>query len=226
VLGFVEQDVCWKAVKIVESLLAQEDKGLRTTQRRGKTPLPTGYKPELEASEMLDGEYGSCYLQMIGILRWPVELGRIDIALETAIMSQYSAEPRVGHLEAVYGIFTYLKVNPEAKLVFDPCTPEVERGVFHDDCDWKTFYGDVKEPEPVGAPEPLGPAVTISCFWDANHAGNVVTRRSHSGIIIFVQNAPIIWYSKKHNTVEASTFGAELVAMRIARDLIAALRIS
>jgi hypothetical protein len=32
---------------------------------------------------------------------------------------------------------------------------------------------------------------------DANHAGNKVTRRSHTGIIIFVQNAPIIWYSKE-----------------------------
>jgi hypothetical protein len=39
-----------------------------------------------------------------------------------------------------------------------------------------------------------------------------------------VQNAPIIWYSKKQNTVESSTFGSELVALRVARDLIAALR--
>jgi hypothetical protein len=131
-------------VKIVEGLLAQEDKGLRTTQWRGQTPLPTRYKPELKSSEMLDGENGSRYLQLIGILRWAVELGRIDIALETAIMLQYSAEPRVCHLEAAYGIFTYLKVNPEAKLVFDPCEPEAERGVFHDDCDWKTFSGTLK----------------------------------------------------------------------------------
>jgi hypothetical protein len=58
----------------------------------------------------------------------------------------------------------------------------------------------------------------------ANHAGNVVTRRSHSGIIIFVNNAPIIWFSKRQNTVESSTFGSELVAMRICRDLIVSLR--
>jgi hypothetical protein len=44
-------------------------------------------------------------------------------------------------------------------------------------------------------------------------------------LIIFVQNAPIIWYSKKQNTVESSTFGSELVALRVARDLISALRI-
>jgi hypothetical protein len=213
------------AVKVVEGLLHKDGKELRTTQRRGQTPMSVSYKPELEASEVLDADCGSRYLQLIGILRWAVELGRFDIALETAIMSQYSAEPRVGHIEAVYGIFAYLKVNPEAKLVFDPSEPFVELGTFNEDCDWKAFYGDIKEPEPVGAPEPLGQAVTISCFCDANHAGNVITRRSHSGIIIFVQNAPIIWFSKKQNMVEASTFGAELVAMRIARDLISALRI-
>ena len=37
-------------------------------------------------------------------------------------------------------------------------------------------------------------------------------------------NAPIIWFSKNQNTVEIITFGSELVAMQIARDLIVALR--
>lgn len=74
-------------------------------------------------------------------------------------------------------------------------------------------------------PHALGLPVAVACFVDANHAGNVLTRPSHTGIIIFIQNAPIIWYSKKQNTVESSTFGSELVALRVARDLIAALRI-
>jgi hypothetical protein len=38
--------------------------------------------------------------------------------------------------------------------------------------------------------------VIISAFVDVNHGGNVVTRHSHSGILIYVQNAPIIWFSK------------------------------
>ena len=73
-------------------------------------------------------------------------------------------------------------------------------------------------------PEPRGNVVRISAFVDANHAGNVVTRRSHSGIIIFVQNAPIIWFSKSQNTVEAATFGSEFVALRICKELIVELR--
>jgi len=66
--------------------------------------------------------------------------------------------------------------------------------------------------------------VEITCFVDADHAGNLLTRRSQSGILIFVNKAPIIWYSKRQNTVESSTFGSEFVALRIATDLIVALR--
>jgi hypothetical protein len=64
----------------------------------------------------------------------------------------------------------------------------------------------------------------ISCFVDADHAGNMVTRRSHTGILIFCNRAPIIWFSKKQNTVETSTFGSEFVAAKIAVELIEGLR--
>ena len=73
-------------------------------------------------------------------------------------------------------------------------------------------------------PTPRGNPVTITCFVDANHAGNMVTRRSHTGVIIFLNNAPILWFSKKQNTVESSTFGSEFVAARIATDMIESLR--
>ncbi|KAL7545122.1 hypothetical protein ACHAWF_008480 [Thalassiosira exigua] len=68
--------------------------------------------------------------------------------------------------------------------------------------------------------EPLGKPVEIFAFCDSNHASNVVMRRSHSGILLFAQNALIVSFSKKQNTMEASPYGAELVAMRIARDMI------
>ena len=72
-------------------------------------------------------------------------------------------------------------------------------------------------------PELQGHSVSISAFVDANHAGNVVTLHSHSGILIFVQNAPVIWYSKQQNTVEAATFGSEFIVLQICKELIVAL---
>jgi hypothetical protein len=73
-------------------------------------------------------------------------------------------------------------------------------------------------------PEPRGLEVDISVFVDADHAGNRVTRRSHTGIIIYCNLAPVIWYSKRQNTVETSTFGSEFIALKIAVELVEALR--
>ena len=96
--------------------------------------------------------------------------------------------------------------------------------MFDEKADWTEFCGDVEEELPPKTPEPLGHEVSIHAFVDANHAGDVVTRRSHSGVMIHVNNAPVVWLSKKQNTVESSAFGSELVAMRICRDLVISLR--
>ena len=64
----------------------------------------------------------------------------------------------------------------------------------------------------------------LNAYVDANHAGNLKTRRSHSGILIYMNQAPIIWYSKRQNTVEASSFGSEYIALRICTEMIEALR--
>ena len=71
---------------------------------------------------------------------------------------------------------------------------------------------------------PRGNAVRTHCFVDADLAGNTVTRQSQTGILIFVNRAPAIWYSKRQNTVEVSTFGSEITAMKNAIELIEALR--
>ena len=73
-------------------------------------------------------------------------------------------------------------------------------------------------------PEPKGEAVNTSCFVDKNHAGNYITQQSHTGIIIYVQNATIIWFTKRQNTVESSSFGSEFVALRAAKDMLVTLQ--
>ena len=72
-------------------------------------------------------------------------------------------------------------------------------------------------------PEARGHDVLLTCFVDANHAGNQRDRKSQTGILMFINKAPIQWYSKRQNTVETSTFGAEFCAMRIAVEMIEAL---
>ena len=73
-------------------------------------------------------------------------------------------------------------------------------------------------------PKVLGKSVQIIFYVDANHAGNILNRRLHSGILIYIKNTPVIWYFKRKNTVETLSFGSELVALRIATELVEALR--
>jgi len=59
---------------------------------------------------------------------------------------------------------------------------------------------------------------------DVSHASNKLNHCSHTGILIYINRSPIIWYSKAQKTVETSTFGSEFVSLHIATKLIKALR--
>ena len=59
-------------------------------------------------------------MHLIGVLRWAIELGRIDIHTEVAILYQYNALPREGHRDALYGIFAYMRKKLKSCIAFDP----------------------------------------------------------------------------------------------------------
>ena len=211
------------SVKIVEKEMVK-----RTGcgfSKRFKGPMDVNYRPEVDGTQFLDTDDITIYQSYIGILRWAVELGRLDILHEVSKLSSYNASPRIGHLEAVYRIFGYLKMHQNSRIVFDDKQIEISPGTFYYDPNWEDFYPDAEEEtHPPKAPESRGPAVKLISYVDADHAGNVLTRRSHTGILHFINNAPINWYSKRQNTVESSTFGSEFNALRIAVDQTVSLR--
>ena len=86
------------------------------------------------------------------------------------------------------------------------------------------IYREAGEQIPDDAPPARGRMVSMHCFVDADHASNKVTRKSQTGILIFLNRAPISWFSKRQNTVESSTFGSEFIAMKTAVELLQALR--
>ncbi len=57
----------------------------------------------------------------------------------------------------------------------------------------------MKEAIPPNAPELRGNCVQVSAFIDANNAGNLVTCQSQTGILLFVNKALVMWYSKQQN---------------------------
>ena len=82
------------------------------------------------------------------------------------------------------------------------------------ECNWKTFYRDVKEAVPPNAPKAKGKEVYLRLYVNSDHSGEELTRRSRTGFFIFLNTAPVIWFSKRQPTVETSVSGAEFVAMK------------
>ena len=117
------------------------------------------------------------YQELIGILRWAVEIGRVNILFEVSLLSSHLALPRIGHLQPVYHIFGYLKQVPKRKLYFDPVLPLISEDRFHK-FDWEDFYRDSNEAIPDDMPKTRDKIMTTHCFVDANHAADKVTRRS------------------------------------------------
>ena len=72
----------------------------------------SGYHPSEDTSKEWDTEGIRYFQELIGVLRWAIELDRVDILLEVSLLSTHLALPRTGHLQQVYHIFGYLKQSP------------------------------------------------------------------------------------------------------------------
>jgi hypothetical protein len=140
---------------------------------------------------------------------------------EVSMLAAFTTAPRQGHLQALFHIFAYLSKHDRSRLVFDDgyikITDEVE-------ADWTSFYPDAKEHIPTNMPEPRGKPVQMICFVDADHASDQVTRLSRTGVLLYLNRSPILWYSKKQGSIETSTFGSEFTALKTAVDMVMGMR--
>ena len=101
-----------------------------------------------------------------------------------------------------------------SQIVFKPKKTKInEQSFAPGTTDWRDFYGYVMKELPPRIPVSLQRSVYTTYFIDDKHTSNLVTKQSHTGVLIYVINTPIIWFSKKQNTLENSTFGSEFVAM-------------
>ena len=69
-------------------------------------------------------------------------------------------------------------------------------------------------------PSPKRLPAQITVYKDVDHAHDILTRRSVSGILLMIKNTPVCWISKQQKTVETSTYGFELVYAKQAVELI------
>jgi len=139
-------------------------------------------------------------------------------------MSSFRAAPRQGHLDSVSRICGYLSKFRNAFIRIRTEEPDYS-DLPKKEYDWaRTVYGDVHERKAKGAPTPKGKPVLTTTHKDANLYHDLATGRAVTGVLHFLNQTPIDWYTKKQETVETATYGSEFVAARTAIQQIAGLR--
>ncbi len=147
----IEGQECWVmssekyVLAAVQNVKERLEKLGRKLPTHCDTPLTTGYRPKLDESDELDTDGIQFFQELIGMLRWMVELGRIDIMMEVSMLLLHLVCPRQRHLDEALRIFGHLKSNYKRSIAFGPRYPDVDqtRFVTHD---WYDVYRDAKEP--------------------------------------------------------------------------------
>ena len=86
------------------------------------------------------------------------------------------------------------------------------------------MYGNVKEVIPDDVPTSYRKYVLITHYVDVNLMHCLLTGRSVTGILTFLNKTPVDWFSKKQPTVETATYSSEFAATRICIERLMDLR--
>ena len=220
-----EEVLTWGPTKYINRMMESYKTmfGTEVPKREVHAPLDPKDHPELDDTEFLDEEGRNKYQSMIGSLGWAVLLGRIDITCAVMTMSSFRQSPRVGHLERLKRIYSFLRNYKKTSIKFRTDLPDYScyKPMEHD---WSQVYGPTQEEIPEDAPEPRGKPVITTTFADANLMHDLLTGRSCTGVLHMVNKTPIDWFSKKQSVVETAVYGSEFVAARIAVEQIMDLR--
>ncbi len=102
-----------QAVKNCASHLSVKFNGKYKLPKQADCPFPNEYFPETDVTEPLTPELASFYQQLIGVMRWMVELGCVEIAAEVSLLLSFLAYPCVlgscGHPQQVA---TLVRITP------------------------------------------------------------------------------------------------------------------
>jgi hypothetical protein len=178
--------------------------------------------PEIDDTPFLSEGMASKYRGIIGSVNWVVTLGQFDALYATTTLARFSMSPKENRLLMAKRILGSLKEYPNFCIVLNPKPLNIAGRLknFNEYESWTEFYPDAAEEFPRNRPLalPVTKPAQITIFVDADHAHCEITRRSVTGIIVFINSTPVKWCSKMQRTVEPSTYVSELVAARIATD--------
>ena len=109
------------------------------------------------------------------------------------MLSTYLVCPRFGYMHQALHVFKYLKDRKRSKYVYDPTCVNIndnlllyeDRTVVKAKC-MSELHPDTVEEKPTNAPKLRGIKVQITCFVYTDYGVEQITRRSRTGILIYI----------------------------------------
>ena len=218
----------WSAKTYIKKALDNYERLFGSLPKKTGSPVEKGDHPEVDTSDLLTPSQEKIYQSLIGGLQWCITLGRFDISVAVSTLSRFRINPRKGHMDRVHRIYGYLRKHPDAAIRFRVGIPDNEKYFNMENYEWmNTIYGDFTDDQDDHEyPKPLGKKMRTSTYVDANLMHCQVTGKSMTGVLHFVNQTPIAWFSKLQPTVETATYGSEFVAAKIATEQVMDLRIT
>ncbi|CAJ1970506.1 unnamed protein product [Cylindrotheca closterium] len=155
--------------------------------------------PEEDKSKFLDDAGKRQYQMLVGMAQWAVTIGRMDIAYAVSSLKIPNKQLPVGSRP--------LELCPKLTAT---------KGTFK--ADFLEEYPDAKEDRDPKELKTFGKPVQTSVFFDANLAHDLVTRRSITGLLVYVKSTLVSWTSKRQGCIASSTYCSEYIAMPAATE--------
>ena len=135
------RDYIANKINLTQKLMSQKGK-VFLYGKRVKRPVLMSYRTELNVSQSLNPKKTQKYQQFVGIARWIIKLGRVDILYEVSLLSSHLDIPRKGHTEALMEIFFYLDKACGKTIVIYPVIPKLNTSLqFETNC-LNVIYGE------------------------------------------------------------------------------------
>jgi len=179
-----EVDDTWKNENIftalspktyVQNITEQYKQMFRGPLHKFKSPMDHMYHPKMDESPFLSSQDASVFRGSIGSANWLITIGQLDIHYATNALSRFAMAPREGHLTAVKRVFGYLKCYPTRKIMIDP-KPWDQSTYKPQEHNWTEAYPNATEELPPDMVTPMGKPAQITCYVDADHAHDKITR--------------------------------------------------
>ena len=113
-------------------------------------------------------------------------------------------------------VFSYLKEFLEKWITVDHHNLPLFVDAAEPNPAMKDLYPDAIEELDKNFPERLGKPLQTTVFFDSDHGHDQLTKRSCTGLVVYVGLTLVMWSSKRQTSIQSSSYSAEFMAGRSA----------